>query len=57
MFCEKCGKELPADARFCEHCGNPVTREESLLDRAKRQDQAEHWLKFMSRPAVQSTEC
>lgn len=40
MFCEKCGKELPADARFCEHCGNPVTREESLLDRAKRQDQA-----------------
>ena len=40
MFCEKCGKELPADARFCEHCGNPVTMEESLLDRAKRQDQA-----------------
>ena len=40
MFCKKCGKELPADARFCEHCGNPVTREESLLDRAKRQDQA-----------------
>ena len=40
MFCEKCGKELPADARFCEHCGNPVTREESLLDRAKKQDQA-----------------
>ena len=30
MFCEKCGKELPADARFCEHCGNPVTRRKAF---------------------------
>ena len=56
MFCEKCGKELPADARFCEHCGNPVTREESLLTGRKDRIR-QHWLKFMSRPAAQSTEC
>ena len=23
-FCSKCGKELPADARFCPYCGTPV---------------------------------
>ena len=40
MFCAKCGKEIPEAAGFCQYCGNPVTREESLLDRAKRQDQA-----------------
>ena len=40
MFCAKCGKEIPEAAGFCRYCGNPVTREESLLDRAKRQDQA-----------------
>ena len=24
MFCEKCGKELPEGAKFCEGCGAPV---------------------------------
>ena len=24
MFCEKCGKELPDGAKFCEGCGAPV---------------------------------
>ena len=24
MFCEKCGKELPEGAKFCEGCGTPV---------------------------------
>lgn len=24
MFCEKCGKELPEGAKFCEDCGAPV---------------------------------
>ena len=40
MFCAKCGKEIPEASGFCRYCGNPVTKEESLLDRAKRQDQA-----------------
>ena len=40
MFCAKCGKEIPESSGFCRYCGNPVTRQESLLDRAKRQDQA-----------------
>lgn len=21
MFCSKCGKQVEADAKFCEHCG------------------------------------
>lgn len=25
MFCEKCGYQLPDDAKFCEKCGSPVT--------------------------------
>lgn len=24
MFCEKCGKELPEIAKFCDKCGHPV---------------------------------
>ncbi|HAG04604.1 MAG TPA: hypothetical protein DCG28_04100 [Lachnospiraceae bacterium] len=28
MFCEKCGKELPADAMFCHFCGTAVTPEQ-----------------------------
>ena len=40
MFCAKCGKEITEAFGFCRYCGNPVTKEESLLDRAKRQDQA-----------------
>jgi hypothetical protein len=24
MFCSKCGTELPADAKFCPHCGAPT---------------------------------
>ena len=23
-FCQKCGAELPADVKFCTHCGAPV---------------------------------
>lgn len=25
MFCEKCGKELPEIAKFCDKCGYPVS--------------------------------
>lgn len=24
MFCQKCGREISNQARFCNHCGNPV---------------------------------
>lgn len=24
MYCEKCGKEIPDDSKFCEFCGTPV---------------------------------
>lgn len=26
MFCPKCGKQLPEDARYCNRCGEPVIR-------------------------------
>ncbi len=26
MYCQKCGKEYPADARFCQNCGNPLVQ-------------------------------
>ena len=29
MFCEKCGAELPSDARFCMRCGAPFAPAES----------------------------
>jgi len=28
MFCQKCGKEISAQAKFCNHYGNPVTNEQ-----------------------------
>ena len=25
MYCTKCGYQIEDDAKFCEHCGEPVT--------------------------------
>lgn len=27
MYCHKCGEMVPDDARFCEHCGTSVTKD------------------------------
>ena len=27
MFCTKCGKEVPADSKFCNFCGAPISEE------------------------------
>lgn len=29
MYCQKCGKEYSADARFCQNCGNPLVQTDS----------------------------
>ena len=29
MFCEKCGNQLPDDAKFCANCGAMVEPEET----------------------------
>lgn len=29
MFCEKCGKKLEDDSKFCEHCGAPVVSDQA----------------------------
>lgn len=26
MFCPKCGKEIPDDAKFCKFCGNEIKK-------------------------------
>lgn len=31
MYCEKCGKEIPDDSKFCEFCGTPV----KVVEKAK----------------------
>jgi len=27
LICERCGEETPENARYCMHCGNPLTEE------------------------------
>lgn len=36
MFCTKCGKELPDDARFCPNCGADLTAGKQMQDTANR---------------------
>lgn len=35
MFCEKCGKELPDNAKFCDGCGAQIGNEEAKSDFAE----------------------
>ena len=30
MFCLKCGKELPDNAKFCPHCGNKIDSNDDI---------------------------
>ena len=39
MFCTKCGNQLPENSKFCKYCGNPVRRNQSLLERARNQEE------------------
>ena len=32
MFCINCGKQLPAEARFCAYCGKPLDQQNNLGD-------------------------
>lgn len=34
MFCEKCGTEVAASARFCEYCGSPIAATLDKLSQA-----------------------
>ena len=29
MYCKKCGKQYPDDAKFCGDCGTPLEKEEA----------------------------
>ena len=48
MFCKKCGKELTQDAKFCLHCGEPVTPTEEpaegKAETGKKKGKAKYWL-------------
>ena len=35
MFCEKCGSQIPDDAKFCENCGNPTGSIAPVVSAAK----------------------
>lgn len=41
MFCEKCGKELPEIAKFCDKCGHPVAAPEPAVAAAPTASEAE----------------
>lgn len=32
MYCINCGKNIPADARFCPYCGEPIKNADNLLN-------------------------
>lgn len=41
MYCSKCGKEMPAGAKFCQHCGKsienkPLVDVNQIVDQVKR---------------------
>lgn len=37
MFCQKCGKEIKDDAKFCEGCGTPVNSVNETVNKVKQQ--------------------
>lgn len=46
MFCQSCGKEVPATVRFCEACGKPVAG--ALAVPAGEIRYAGFWLRFVA---------
>lgn len=36
MFCSKCGREIPDDAKMCPYCGQPVNGHQSIQDAADK---------------------
>lgn len=41
MFCSNCGKEIDEKAKFCQHCGEAVEREESDVTQEKNTEMLE----------------
>ncbi len=37
MYCKRCGKENPEDARFCAKCGEPLTEQKKQPDAGQKQ--------------------
>ncbi|RPF50728.1 zinc ribbon protein [Methanobrevibacter gottschalkii DSM 11977] len=35
MFCEKCGKEIPDNTRFCSNCGNQIKKPNNKITEEK----------------------
>lgn len=32
MYCKNCGKEIPDDSKFCQHCGSSQTKQENYTN-------------------------
>ena len=47
MFCQKCGKQIKKNAKFCEHCGTAVTLNTNSTEDSSVQENSEDesWLK------------
>lgn len=35
MYCNKCGKEIPDDAKFCKYCGNKISKDKNSKNTGK----------------------
>lgn len=35
MNCEKCGRELREDSKFCDYCGNFINKEENIKTQSR----------------------
>ena len=48
MFCERCGREIPGNAKFCKYCGQEVGEEiiedvqEEISEKVKNEVKAEN---------------
>jgi len=39
MFCQKCGKENPNEAKFCKHCGHDLNVQKAQEQQQEKQQQ------------------
>ena len=36
MYCKNCGKEIPDDSNFCQHCGSNLKKEDSIIPQEEK---------------------
>ena len=56
MICNKCGQEMSANDRFCQHCGAPAAQESAPSDTEILMQQADHTTQETCEPISIPTE-